>query len=310
MVAGIRSGNDPPALHFQRGSRMMSVLILLRVILSVSAGAVQKRLLLDGIRLVPLWLGSYLLMLVPALLLSKTELRGVSAEFWGNALMGGILDAIGNLAMAAALRSADLSVFGPLNAFRPVLAMVFGWLMLGEAPSWLGAGGVGFTVIGAAVLLGGIKSGRSDGRKGGLVIGVLAFRLLGLSLSTAGAVFLKRAALIGSAEVTLAGWIGCGAFCLGIVLVARGTAARTFAEQVHGHRFWLVIHTVAFFVMQWLTIRIFQSTLLAYSFAYFQLAMVLQVAAGHLVFKEPGLCRRMSACLLMCAGSGLVAWRG
>src|SRR5437016_12483893 len=47
------------------------------------------------------------------------------------------------------------------------------------------------------------------------------------------------------------------------------------------NREWLLIHAVTFGIMQWMTIRIFQATLLSYAFVFFQLGMVLQVIAGR-----------------------------
>src|SRR4051812_45956078 len=102
--------------------------IISRVFLSVSANAVQKHLLLQGVRITPMWLATYLLMLLPAVIFCTTRSFSSSSEFWTNALLAGLLDAAGNLAMVGALRSTDLSLFGPLNAFRPALALLFGWL--------------------------------------------------------------------------------------------------------------------------------------------------------------------------------------
>jgi hypothetical protein len=48
----------------------------------------------------------------------------------------------------------------------------------------------------------------------------------------------------------------------------------------------LTLHAAAFFMMQWLTLHVFAATLLAYSFAFFQLAMVLQVIVGRWMFKS------------------------
>jgi drug/metabolite transporter (DMT)-like permease len=281
-----------------------------RVLLSVSGNALQKRLLLGGMRVTPMWIVTYGLMLLPALLLAIPHGVKWSGGFWFNVLMGGLLDAAGNLAMVAALRATDLSVFGPLNAFRPVLALLFGWLFLGEVPSRSGGAGVVVIVLGALLLLGkpGANAPRPVPRE---VAKVLGLRLAGLSLSTVGAVFLKRAALLGPAETTLAGWIVCGLSCLALFSLGRGSqplaeVSQTFREQPG----WLAVHALLFFVMQWLTIKIFQSTLLAYSFAWFQLGMVLQVLTGGILLKEPAMGRRVFGCAVMCIGCALVLWKG
>lgn len=287
----------------------MALLVFLRVLLSVSVNTVQKRLLLDGVRVMPVWLVTYLLMAVPAVVLLLVRPFHSSNEFWYNVALGGVLDAAGNLFMVAALRSTDLSIFGPLNAFRPMLALLFGWFFLGEVPTGMGSLGIGVIVLGALVLFGRTEAKAETSRRE--VAKILAYRFAGLSLSAIGAVYLKRAAMLGSAELTLSGWILCGLICLwGFSLVRRERPLNLAWDGLRTQTRWLLFHTVAFFVMQWFTILIFQQTLLAYSFAYFQLGMVLQVIVGAAVFKEPALGRRLFGCVIMCVGSALVVWKG
>jgi drug/metabolite transporter (DMT)-like permease len=284
----------------------MSLFILTRVLLSVSGNTLQKRLLLDGTRVLPLWLVTYSLMLVPALVLAVARPMAAPAEFWGNVLLGGFLDAVGNLAMVAALRTTDLSIFGPLNAFRPILALLFGWIFLSETPTAMGAAGVAIIVTGALVLFSGSETAQFGAR-----LRTFAFRLLGLSLSTIGAVFLKRAALAGCAELTLGAWTACGLVCLLVFAAGRGDQPWSLVTTSLGkHGSWLLPHAATFFAMQWFTIRIFQHTLLAYSFAYFQLAMVLQLLLAGFIFRERNLPRRLVGCAIMCLGSGLLLWKG
>ena len=301
----------------------MVLLVLARVLLSVSANAVQKRLVFHGALASRIWLLTYLLMLAPACLLAAFNSGLRSGSFWGDILLGGFIDALGNLAMLAALRLTDLSVFGPLNAFRPILALFFGWLFLHETPSALGALGVGITVAGAVLLLVGRTVPVSHAEVGRTVpvsrfaplqrahvARVLTWRLLGLGLATFGAVFLKRAAGVASAEMTLAGWIICGLVCLAVAYLIRPPHKPSLAISFHEHRGWYLWHAALFLGMQWMTIRIFQETLLAYSFVFFQLGMILQVIMGRVVFREPAFRRRLAGCVVMALGSALIFWKG
>ncbi|HTI70222.1 MAG TPA: EamA family transporter [Candidatus Limnocylindria bacterium] len=286
----------------------MTRAILSRVLLSVSGNALQKRLAGRGLSILSLWLVTYILMLAPFVLLALGHHPSRSRDFWENALLGGLLDALGNLAMVAALRSTDLSVFGPLNAFRPVMALLFGWAFLGETPTLYGALGVGVIVAGAVILL---KRPSGDAPSPGDSVRPLLFRGLGLSLSTIGAVFLKRAAGVADTATVLAAWTACGLACLviiGSLRVPRPWASwRATVKESGG---WLLLHALIFALMQWITLKIFVGTLLAYSFAYFQLGMVLQVVAGVVLFREPGIWRRLAGCLVMGVGAGLMTWKG
>src|SRR5688500_9570699 len=258
----------------------MGWLIFLRVVLSVSASAIQKRLLLDRAGVNATWILTYGFMLLPAALLATLRWSDVDARFWRDILIGGGLDALGNLAMVAALRGTDLSMFGPLNAIRPILALLFGWLFLAENPTPMGLLGIGITVLGGVLLFTGNE--REQKHSVGAIWKSLVLRILGLSLGVAGAVFLKRAATVATAEVTVAAWIICGLIVLlGFAIFRDSSRLETLRPATALHWKWLLLHSAVFLTMQVLTIYIFQATLLAYSFVFFQLGMVLQVFVGR-----------------------------
>jgi drug/metabolite transporter (DMT)-like permease len=287
----------------------MAWLILVRVILSVSANAVQKRLLLDRAGVYHTWILTYSFIFGPALLLAFFRSSPLDWQFGLDIATGGSLDALGNLAMVAALRSTDISVFGPLNALRPILALLFGWLFLGEYPTSLGMVGVAITVAGGVILFSDTESHATA--RWPELFRALALRTTGLSLGVIGAVFLKRAVLRSSAEVTVAAWIFCG---LVVLLTAsalhRPGNFKTIGAAARTHLGWLLVHGACFLSMQLLTMYIFRGTLLAYSFVYFQLGMVLQVFIGRMFFKEPAFIRRLVASAVMAFGSVLVLWKG
>ena len=286
----------------------MELAILGRVILSVSASAVQKRLLLDRAGVSHTWILTYALMLGPAVLIACFNPSPLTGGFWRDILIGGGLDAIGNLAMIAALRSTDLSIFGPLNALRPILALLFGWIFLGEHPTSIGLIGIGITVFGGVILFTGREPSNTTRSS---IWKPLLLRTAGLSLGVLGAAFLKRAAGVSSAEVTVAAWIFCGLIVLlGFAAIRKRDSFGTLRPAFAAHWKWLLIHSAMFMTMQLITIRIFQETLLAYSFVFFQLGMVLQVLVGRIFFSEGAFARRLIAAVVMAAGSVLILWRG
>ncbi len=297
-----------------------------RAVSGVAANALQKRLLHAGLPVRRLWLATHAWMLLPAAALALSQPVPQSPAFWRDAAVAGVLDALGNLAMVAALRSTDLSVFGPLNALRPLLALAFAWVFLGEHPTPIGLAGVGITVIGAAWLLGDKtpNAARPEPRR---MVSIVGLRMAGLALSSAGAVFLKRAADSGGVGWTVGLWVATG----GVLLAAVGPVGRALSGRTsEGHRrlresraspsappqprspghAGIAFHAGLFLAMQWATVVVFRGTLLAYSFVFFQLGMVLQVVVGRVVFGEPAFGRRLAAGLVMAAGAGLVLWRG
>ena len=277
---------------------MLPLMLLGRVLLSVGASTLQKHLTQRGAGSATLWRVTYAWMALPACLILALGLRGgVTSEFWWNAVVAGVLDALGNLAMVAALRRTDLSVFGPLNGFRPVLALLFGWVLLREMPTVPGAVGVGVTVVGTAMLL----RDEEPSKNGGTAWGIFGLRVTGLALSTFASVFQKRATMAGGPELTLGVWILCG-------LPVFWLWSSRQHESSNARRDLLMFHAAAFFIMQWLTLYVFATTLLAYSFAFFQLGMVLQVIVGHWMFNEPHFRKRLACCGVICAGAALIAY--
>jgi len=257
----------------------------------------QKRLVNRGAPLLGVWTATYGLMFPLALIASLATWAHPPNSFWMDSFLGGVLDALGNLAMIA-----DLSVFGPLNAIRPILALIFGWLFLNETPSAAGAVGILITVAGACFVL---KEDQSPEAKRSSTWAVLGFRLLGFALATVASVFLKRAASVVSVEMTLMGWFACGLICLFFYGKLRREPMITTSN-----RDWLIIHAITFGIMQWMTIRIFQATLLSYAFVFFQLGMILQVLAGRFFFREPHFGRRLAGCVVMSIGAALILLRG
>jgi drug/metabolite transporter (DMT)-like permease len=282
----------------------ISLLLPGRVFLSASASALQKRLTLHGMSGAEIWRITYAWMSLPALVALAMAMRQpVHAGFWRDAALAGVIDALGNLAMLAALATTDLSVYGPLNGFRPVLAMAFGWAFLGERVSWNGGLGVGITVLGATLLLSSSKSVKTAAREAAWKSAGL--RLLGLSLSTLASVFFKRALLTGSSGGTLGVWILCGLPVVWIGFRKAPPAPEEGAPANRGQGL-LFAHAAIFFAMQWLTLEIFRTTLLAYSFALFQLGMVLQVLIGCWFFREGQMMRRLACCAIMGLGALLI----
>ena len=288
----------------------MLPVIVIRCVLSVGANAIQKRLLLDGNRVTQTWILTYAFMLPIALVAAiACTANAPSHSFWRDIAIGGFLDAIGNLAMVAALRGTDISIFGPLNAIRPILALFGGWFFLNEEPTAAGVVGMVVTIGGAFILFGGDSQTQKLPQRE--LLKLLLLRSAGISLGAFGAVFLKRAALTTSAEATVAAWIACGLLTLIAVAIFRTPESlKGLAPTFNSNRFWLITHALVFINMQWITIRIFQATLIAYAFVFFQLALVLQVFVGRFFFNEPHFRRRLLAAVIMSAGSAIILWKG
>lgn len=144
--------------------------------------------------------------------------------FWGTAILVGLLCALGNGLLVAAMRTGELSVLGPINAYKSVVAIVFGILWLGEMPTRPGLLGVGFIVWGSVYTLSGSTPAvpgerptpgklfwRSD----------IQLRFWAMSVSAVEAVFIKRLITLGSIEVSMIVWCWFGAAASLLMMAAE-----------------------------------------------------------------------------------------
>ncbi|MFM7102615.1 MAG: hypothetical protein ACKO3N_15760 [Verrucomicrobiota bacterium] len=293
----------------------VSTLLSARLLLSVAASAWQKRLLRGAVDVGTLWGTAYLGLAGPAVvLLAAGWPGGVGGSFWVAAAAAGGMDALGNRASGMALARSDLSVHGPLNALRPALAAFLGALLLGEYPGWLGGAGIVVTVGGTAWLWSPARPGPP-----GAAGWVMGWRVAGLGLSVGAAALLKQAVTGGGVAATLAVWVLAGWGALGVLWVlgmmagwsSRGRST-LFRERRSGRGWWaeLAGHGAVLGAMQAATLAVLGAVPLASAFVFFQLAMVLQVLVGRMLFGERETARRLVACGVLCAGAAMVVADG
>ena len=101
---------------------------------------------------------THALLTIPCLLLVPWTTAAGSA-FWANITISAALAVSGNVLLVHALRSGDLSMLGPINAYKAFVSLVLGIFMLGEWPTLPGLAGM------VLILAGSVSSSR-PGRMG------------------------------------------------------------------------------------------------------------------------------------------------
>lgn len=66
----------------------------------------------------------------------QLRFAGLSVVFWQSILLAGLLAMIGNVFLVKALQIGDLSVLGPINAYKSVVGILIGIFLLNEVPGW------------------------------------------------------------------------------------------------------------------------------------------------------------------------------
>jgi len=228
--------------------------------------------------------------------------------FWANMMTCAILAVGGNVLLVYALKSADLSVLGPVNAYKSIISLILAIFLVGELPTLAGLCGVLLIVAGSYFLVD-RKEGEAH-RKALLTFfrdRGIQFRFAALALSETEAVFLKRAILHSTPTTTFVYWSILG---LPIALVAvfflMSDAVRqevgVFAKNTATY-LWLAATTGT---MQLATLLTFGKLQVGYSLALFQLSTLISVFLGYRYFQERNIRKRLFGTAIMVAGAVLI----
>lgn len=287
----------------------MELLIVLgRVFASAAANVFQKQFTHKGLHSLFIVMLSYLVLALISLpLLLLVDHRVINDGFWINILLAALLDMAGTLFLVLSLSKTDLSVFGPLNAYKVVFSMVLAVIFLGEVPNLQGFSGVMIILLGSFLLFPPAATASSNrlwhlfGQRG------VQYRFLSILLFSIGTLPLKNAVLSGGALATTLYWCLFGLpLSVGLYYRFGGKRWQTDWQAAKQHRHHFLWLGGFIFLMQYSTMLVFSQLLVAYSLALFQLSMVLQVFLGYRIFHEKHLVRRLAACGVMIAGCLLV----
>ena len=287
----------------------MELLIVLgRVVASAAANVFQKKFTHQGLHSLFIVMLSYMALAAISLpLLILVNHSAIDDRFWINILLAALLDMAGTLFLVLSLSKTDLSVFGPLNAYKVVFSMLLALIFLGEVPSLQGFSGVMIILLGSFLLFPPAASSSSNRLWYLLRQRGVQYRFLSILLFSVGTLPLKNAVLSGGALATTLYWCLFG-LPLSVCLYywfggKRWQMDWQAAKQHRSHFIWLGSFI---FLMQYTTMLVFSQLMVAYSLALFQLSMVLQVFLGYRIFHEKHILRRLSACGVMIAGCLLV----
>jgi uncharacterized membrane protein len=210
------------------------------------------------------------------------------------------------------LRSGDLSVLGPINAYKALVSLVLGILLIGEIPTAMGVAGMLLIIAGSYVVLesGATPTGGSPFSQFSRNPGV-QLRFAALALSATEAVFLKKALLLSSPLTTFLLWCVLG---LPLAAAAAGVLLRDrLGDQIvllrrHWRTYlWLALTTG---VMQLTTLFAFGTLQVGYALALFQLSALISVVLGYRYFQERHIRKRLLGAAVMVAGAALIVTLG
>jgi drug/metabolite transporter (DMT)-like permease len=282
--------------------------ILVRILANPASNVFQKQLAERSAR--PIFIIGVVhacLAVVCAPLLFGATIEATSIDVWSNMLAAATLAVAGNTLLVHALRAGDLSILGPVNAYKSVIGLILSIFLIGEYPSPLGIVGVLLIVAGSYLVV-----DRPVDQPGGNAF-VLFFRERGIQLRFAAlilaateAVFLKRAILLSSPWTVFVLWSFLGVPLAAIGLLIDG--GRADDQIVILRRSWKTFLALALMtgLMQMTTVLTFDRMQVGYSLALFQLSTIVSVLLGYRYFQEQHLGKRLAGSIVMTAGAMVI----
>ncbi len=288
---------------------LTALFVATRILANPVSNVLQKQLTQRSCDPVLIIAATHLLLAIAVLpLLAGPVSLTLPATFWIPMTACALLAVASNTLIVAALRSSDLSVLGPINAWKSVVSLVAAAFILGEWPTLAGSAGMLLIVAGSFFIADPVADqGKIHAFTHLLRNRGIQLRLAALVLSAIEAVFLKRALHHAPALTAFVAW---SFLCLPIALgatafILRGQFRPQTANLAPNLRT-LAALTLTTGLMQLTSLLTFERLLVGYSLALFQLSSLLSVLLGHHFFQEQHLRRRLLGASIMSAGAALI----
>lgn len=226
------------------------------------------------------------------------------AAFWWYAAAGGVMGAFGNGFLVKALHGGDLSVLGPVNAYKSVVGLVVAIFVLGEFPSWWGVSGIFLIVYGSYFVLDTLEEKFSWSlfkRKD------IRYRIIAMILTAIEAVIIKKIIQYSSPSIAFLMWCWFGAVFAFAILAIYGVQIGKELQRVNSSHFFKYLFLLACLgTMQLTTNYVFDNMPVGYALSLFQLSTIVSILLGHTLFNEKNIGRKMIGAAIMIGGSVII----
>lgn len=286
-----------------------SLFVFTRILSNPLSNVFQKKLTGKAADPVFIILVTHVLLSLAMLpVLFKMSPLHLGPSFFVNIFLCVLLAIAGNTLIVAALKRTDLSILGPINAYKSIVSLVLGIFLLGELPTLLGVAGILLILVGSYFFIEQDPTQKETGNflhffkdKG------VQLRLMALVFSATEAVFLKKALLVSSPLITFVFWCILGALVAWIVSLfllrtEASSNSSTFRQQTSTY----LLLALTTGLMQFSTLYTFGVLQVGYSLALFQTSALLSVLFGYKFFREQNVLQRLLGASIMVAGAILI----
>lgn len=284
---------------------LVYIALLTRITTNPLANVFQKKLSLNGHHPTFINFVTYLgLSLLAEFGIDHIPWRALPHEFWILATLSGLAGSLGNNFLIKSLQKGELSVLGPINSYKSIIAVFFGFFMLGEIPNFWGLMGMLLIIYGSYWVLDAIPAGFSCKllhRKD------IQYRIWAMILTAIEAVWIKKLILMSSIEIAWISWCWFGAIFSFFFLVFSRIDLKKSVSQINAldtkMYFYLL---VSIGLMQFTTTYLLEKVPVAYALALFQSSLILTVILGKKFFNESNIKKKLMGAIIMIAGSLLL----
>ena len=212
------------------------------------------------------------------------------------AILGGICGALGNGFLIKALECGELSVLGPINSYKAIVAMIFGVFILGEFPNLLG-------ILGVLLIISGTYFIFNDFSLSILKRKDVRYRILALIFTATEALFIKKVIIFSDVQTAFALWCWFGTIFA--LVFAYLKQRKVSLPDKYSHKFLLLL-IITTGVMQYSTNYVFNHMNVSYALALFQLSTILSVIFGWKIFCEKDILKKLLGSVIMFIGAVII----
>jgi len=275
--------------------------LILRITSNSALNALQKSVSLKNSPLNTNFKTYFILAIFALPLLLISYRSTLSGEILLQAFCGGIMGALGNAFLIAALKEGELSILAPINSYKAVVGLVFGLIILHEVPSFASIIGIFLIIAGSFFIF--------ETEEGGFNIAVfkrkdIVYRFCALTFTAIEAVFIKKVIILSDAFTSFLLWVVFGCLFSFVILKSRREKSEIKTLKPFVPLSFLVL------IMQLSTNFVFERLNVASALSLFQLSGIISVFLGWGIFKEKHLLKKLVGACFMLLGSVIIIFNG
>jgi drug/metabolite transporter (DMT)-like permease len=279
--------------------------VIIRILVNPFSNVLQKQITIKGQHPLFINLFTYLVLaIISIVFIFDISVQSLDSSFWWYSLAGGITGALGNGFIIKALEKGDLSVLGPINAYKSIIGMVFAYLLIKEVPNTWGLLGMALIIIGSYFVLDTTEEKFSWKL---FKTPAIQYRLAALILTGIQAVLDKKVIEHSNLEIAFAGWSIFGA---GFSFVFTLFTKVSINQEIKKFNTSIVVKYAFLVTTVGLMLASTNYTLshmpVGYALALFQLSILLSVVLGHRLFNELHLAKKLIGASIMIIGSAMI----